>query len=219
MKPVRLQRSRRKGATLVSPNGLPVVYCGRGSPWGNDDAMKQDTIVERLAVCRWYRDALLAGKLSFTVADVRRELRGQNLACWCAEGDICHVDILLAIANCDMGEAREDLADDYWVQGKHLAHIGEKLGLSGNAIYATLRRQNLPTRPVGRPRGSLSAKPPPVDEQGLRGLYYDEHRTQEQIGEVYGVTRQAVSLWFKYYGLLVRSNAAAQEIANSPDTP
>jgi len=37
--PVRLQRSRKKGARLVSPNGLPVVYVGRGSKWGNPHAM------------------------------------------------------------------------------------------------------------------------------------------------------------------------------------
>lgn len=32
-KPVRIQRSRQK--KQVSPNGLPIVYVGRGSKWGN----------------------------------------------------------------------------------------------------------------------------------------------------------------------------------------
>lgn len=33
--PVRIQRSRRKGARLESPNGLPVRCVTRGTKWGN----------------------------------------------------------------------------------------------------------------------------------------------------------------------------------------
>jgi hypothetical protein len=33
IKPVRIQRSRQK--KQISPNGLPIVYVGRGSRWGN----------------------------------------------------------------------------------------------------------------------------------------------------------------------------------------
>lgn len=33
MTPIRIQRSRQH--KQVSPNGLPIVYCGRGSRWGN----------------------------------------------------------------------------------------------------------------------------------------------------------------------------------------
>lgn len=33
MTPIRIQRSRQH--KQVSPNGLPIVYCGRGSKWGN----------------------------------------------------------------------------------------------------------------------------------------------------------------------------------------
>ena len=35
MKPIRLQRKRTKGYKLKADNGLPIVYVGRGSVWGN----------------------------------------------------------------------------------------------------------------------------------------------------------------------------------------
>jgi hypothetical protein len=34
-----------------------------------------------------------------TIDDVRRELTGKDLACWCPLGEPCHVDVLLAVAN------------------------------------------------------------------------------------------------------------------------
>jgi hypothetical protein len=32
-------------------------------------------------------------------ASARRELRGKDLACYCPEGEPCHADVLLEIAN------------------------------------------------------------------------------------------------------------------------
>ena len=37
--------------------------------------------------------------MGFTVGDIRRELGGRNLACWCALDKPCHADALLEIAN------------------------------------------------------------------------------------------------------------------------
>lgn len=34
-----------------------------------------------------------------TVDDVRRELAGKDLACWCKSWDPCHADVLLEVAN------------------------------------------------------------------------------------------------------------------------
>ena len=31
--------------------------------------------------------------------NIEHELRGKNLACWCADGEPCHADVLLEIAN------------------------------------------------------------------------------------------------------------------------
>lgn len=35
----------------------------------------------------------------FTLEDVRRELRGRDLACWCKLDQPCHADVLLELAN------------------------------------------------------------------------------------------------------------------------
>jgi hypothetical protein len=41
----------------------------------------------------------LAGRLAVTVTDVKRELRGRDLACYCPLDEPCHADVLLAVAN------------------------------------------------------------------------------------------------------------------------
>lgn len=35
----------------------------------------------------------------FSVTEIRAELAGKNLACWCPPGQACHADVLLRIAN------------------------------------------------------------------------------------------------------------------------
>ena len=96
-KPVRLQRSRRKGATLVSPNGLPVVYVGRGSKWGNPFSVREHGRAKAYAL---FSHRLRNDRLKISVNDVRKELRGRNLACWCGKSEIwCHGNVLLEIAN------------------------------------------------------------------------------------------------------------------------
>lgn len=42
---------------------------------------------------------LSAKTLGFTVDDVRRELAGKDLGCWCPLDRPCHADVLLAVAN------------------------------------------------------------------------------------------------------------------------
>lgn len=91
--PQRLQRSRQH--KLVSPNGLPIVYVGRPSKWGNPYRIGVDG--NREQVLKKYREYLMANP--GIVEDARNELRGKNLACWCKPGEDCHADILLEIAN------------------------------------------------------------------------------------------------------------------------
>ncbi len=38
-------------------------------------------------------------------AAARQELRDKNLACWCKDGDDCHADVLLRVANGDRRQA------------------------------------------------------------------------------------------------------------------
>ena len=46
-----------------------------------------------------YRADLFAGRLPVTIEDVKTELRGKDLACWCPLDQPCHADVLLEIAN------------------------------------------------------------------------------------------------------------------------
>jgi hypothetical protein len=90
--PTRIQLRRTKG--WRKPANAVVV--ARPSIWGNPhrvDELGRDEAVRR------YRDDLLAGRLGVSVDDVRRELRGRDLACWCRPEQPCHADVLLEVAN------------------------------------------------------------------------------------------------------------------------
>lgn len=98
--PQRLRLSRRRGARLVSPDSRPVVNVTRSTKWGNPFRLpEKPTEQERAQVVARFARELRAGKLAFTVDDVRRELRGRHLACWCSLDERCHADVLLEIAN------------------------------------------------------------------------------------------------------------------------
>lgn len=88
--PKRVQRRRTKGWRRAEGD----VYVGRPSKWGNPYRTK----ARSEAVAR-YRSDLVAGRLAVSVDDVRRELRGKDLACWCPPEGPCHADVLLEIAN------------------------------------------------------------------------------------------------------------------------
>ena len=90
--PQRFQRTRRRGARLPAD----VVVVTRPTKWGNP----HPTTMAPEESIRRYREDLVAGRLPVTVDDVRRELRGRDLACYCPlDESMCHADVLLAIAN------------------------------------------------------------------------------------------------------------------------
>lgn len=126
--PKRIQRKRTKGWKM--PNG--AIYVGRPTKWGNPFAI--GTIVDRIAFTtprgnttihtvqvkapvqavecyrRWLcgTPLMLGNRLAEhppTVAQIRAELAGRDLACWCplidSHGDYmpCHADVLLELAN------------------------------------------------------------------------------------------------------------------------
>jgi hypothetical protein len=107
MLPKRIQRSRVKGSRLISPNRLPIICVSRPSKWGNPfsagpaAASSADKAAVRAASVVRFRRALLSGEAlsPFTIEEVRRELHGKNLACWCPLHAPCHADVLLEIAN------------------------------------------------------------------------------------------------------------------------
>jgi hypothetical protein len=92
-----------------------TICVSRPSKWGNPctrdhydlseiPISDRDWVFRQLAT-RDFAALLHLGRLPFTEEDVRRELRGFNLACWCPTTrndqsiEECHADVLFEIAN------------------------------------------------------------------------------------------------------------------------
>lgn len=92
-RPLRIQRKRAKGWRMPEN----TVYVGRGSKWGNPFVVGEhgtaEECVKKFAMYIGWHNSRLGFDL--------KELRGKNLACWCKEGDPCHADVLLEIANAE----------------------------------------------------------------------------------------------------------------------
>jgi hypothetical protein len=91
--PKRVQLQRTKG--WRKPVGAIVV--ARPSQWGNPFRLGLDG--DRDLIVGLYREALVNGALGISERDVRTELAGRDLACWCPPGAACHADVLLEVAN------------------------------------------------------------------------------------------------------------------------
>jgi hypothetical protein len=92
--PSRIQRRRSRGWRQP----INAIYVGRPTKWGNPHKVGTSHHTAEEAVTLYRRD-LIAGSLPFTIDDVRRELKGGDLVCWCKPGVPCHADVLLAVAN------------------------------------------------------------------------------------------------------------------------
>ena len=75
-----------------------TVRVDRRSRWGNHFIMRNDSDKERDRVCDAYEKWLQERPAMIDRA--KRELRGKDLACWCAPKR-CHAETLLRIANED----------------------------------------------------------------------------------------------------------------------
>lgn len=102
--PIRIQRRRTKGWRM--PGG--AVYVGRGTKWGNpfrvgrpgpDDCMVCDNSGEAALMYRSEIVSFGGGFVGVTEEDIRRDLRGKDLVCWCPLDRPCHADVLLELAN------------------------------------------------------------------------------------------------------------------------
>jgi hypothetical protein len=119
---VRLRRTKGwrlpEGAVVVARptrwgNPFRVVHAGRrvevrrSTGTGHEEQLgSAESVADgRALAVALFEQALHAGELAYGVADVRRELAGRHLACWCpledAEGKRvpCHADVLLEVAN------------------------------------------------------------------------------------------------------------------------
>jgi Domain of unknown function (DUF4326) len=113
MTPQRIQLSRRKG--YRKPAGAVVV--ARPTKWGNPcrwdeyPAIRVDDDGEPFRISPTARRGFAVTDFQSQVvygdgyrgypalADIRRELAGRDLACWCPLDGPCHADVLLAVAN------------------------------------------------------------------------------------------------------------------------
>jgi hypothetical protein len=99
-KPRRIQLSRKRG--WRKPANTVVV--SRPSKWGNPWPSKGVSWFSQKQLVKVHREWLVeqvqdSGGSPPTFEEVRRELRGKNLACWCPLDQPCHADVLLEIAN------------------------------------------------------------------------------------------------------------------------
>ncbi len=100
--PIRVQLSRAKGWRMP-PNTVKV---DRSTRWGNPYRlhgagypMTPQVAVELFSrLLAEERGWVMRDQLT-TADDVRRQLRGKHLACWCALDQPCHAGVLLGIAN------------------------------------------------------------------------------------------------------------------------
>jgi len=104
--PLRVWRRRVKGWRMPENT---VSVC-RPSKWGNP--FKIGGVADCVAPSEYYiahtqAEAVRLYREFVTerpalVDDIRRELRGKNLACYCKPGTPCHADVLLRLANAAM---------------------------------------------------------------------------------------------------------------------
>lgn len=102
MSPQRIQRKRTKGWRMRES----AVYVGRPTRWGNPFRVGDFTNIgernrwpmrhTRATAVEAYREATLSTRWR---NEVKRALRGRDLACWCPLDEPCHADVLLDIAN------------------------------------------------------------------------------------------------------------------------
>ena len=106
--PVRVTLSRKKGWRMPANT---VKVC-RPSKYGNPlhvaDVLEHhdgDKLAAQADCVRSYLRLIEEGVTDScddappSIGEIRRDLAGKNLACWCKQGTPCHADVLLELAN------------------------------------------------------------------------------------------------------------------------
>jgi len=116
--PIRIQLRRTKGWRMPEN----TVKVDRTSGWGNPHRIGafldrgpyagttvRDAMHSVVLFREWATAALRGDGMDGVTAEQAKnalaELRGKNLACWCALDAPCHADVLLELANKPEGEA------------------------------------------------------------------------------------------------------------------
>jgi hypothetical protein len=97
MTPRRIQRKRTRGWKMPEN----TVYVGRPTKYGNPYNWQALAVSEKQGkklAAEYYKEEIHR-VYQGDFEEIKTELRGKNLACWCKEGEPCHADILLKIAN------------------------------------------------------------------------------------------------------------------------
>lgn len=97
MSPRRIQMHRREGGWRKDHPDAVIV--ARPTKWGNPYRGTSEGQMDRTVVTRLFALYLDRPEQAGLVAEIRAELRGKDLACWCPLHDHCHPDVLLRIAN------------------------------------------------------------------------------------------------------------------------
>jgi hypothetical protein len=84
------------------PDG--AVYVGRPTRWGNPwpvgrPGIDGSVMPNAQAAVDRYESSIDRVSALPTRDDIRRELAGRDLVCWCALDQPCHADVLMKIAN------------------------------------------------------------------------------------------------------------------------
>lgn len=119
----RIQLSRKKGwrkpanTVVVSRPGYfgnPYRLGGQHDWFSENEfgpVFNSQVITPALAVELYRRDILDEVVGAPALEAIRRELRGKDLACWCALDQPCHADVLLKLANLVPEQSRCDPRD------------------------------------------------------------------------------------------------------------
>ena len=88
------------------------MYVGRPSKWGNPFVVDRQLLTVTspgggvVITCDSLEDALKCAAAEYRASvalgmarEIRRDLRGKDLACWCPLDRPCHADVLLELAN------------------------------------------------------------------------------------------------------------------------
>lgn len=116
--PVRIQLSRKKGWRMP-PNTVSVARPGRhGNTFkigmqvcsGHGQGFQQIAILTRADAVEAFRAMTKLPTRNYpSDEEIRRDLVGKNLACWCPLDQPCHADVLLELANSDGSKPAEPI--------------------------------------------------------------------------------------------------------------